>query len=87
MVLARCLIAIISGFLIANLSIALLAFSLPMAFARATFLGFLLSFVIWLVFVIYVFSAKSLLRIFIWSSLIMIMQFILITVFKSWSLS
>lgn len=83
----RCAIAIISGFLMANLCIPLLAYSLPVlraeiSFASATALGFLVSFIVWLLFILYAFADKSLLRVFGLSSMIIVLQSLVIAAFK-----
>lgn len=85
----RCCMAILIGFLIANLCIPLLGYVLPVLFAEISFAvataqGFLLSFVVWLVYIIYVFSAKSLVRIFWLSMLIVLLQGSCIVAAKFW---
>jgi hypothetical protein len=88
-VLSRCLIAIVTGFIIANLCIPIMAYGLPRlatgsSFASATAAGFLLSFVVWLLFIIYVFSAQSLKHVFGYSTLIVLVQALLILGLKLW---
>lgn len=60
MVFARCLLAIIAGFTIATLTVPTVAYLLPESLAMATYTGMLLSFIVWLCYILYVFSAKHL---------------------------
>ena len=89
MVAMRCCMAILIGFLIANLCIPLLGYVVPLLFSETTFAiataqGFLLSFVVWLVYIIYVFSAKSLAAVFWLSLLIVLLQGSCIAAAKFW---
>ncbi|MCH4248675.1 MAG: hypothetical protein LKF82_12750 [Acinetobacter populi] len=83
-VFARCLLAIFAGFAIANLTVPLVAFFSFGQLAMATYSGLLLSFVIWLLYILYVFSARSLSRIVCFTLLVLIVQISLVALFKYW---
>ncbi|AOA58469.1 hypothetical protein [Acinetobacter larvae] len=58
-VLTRILLASIAGFIIANLSIPAIALFFPTQLAIATYSATLLSFIIWLVFIMSMFTIKK----------------------------
>ena len=58
-VLIRVLLAAFGGFCVANLSVAVVGLLFPDNLAVATYAGFLLSFIIWLVFILTIFSIKK----------------------------
>ena len=58
-VLIRILLAAFGGFAVANLSVAAIALLFPDELAIATYAGFLLSFVVWLVLILAIFSIKK----------------------------
>lgn len=58
MVFGRCFLAIVGGFLIASFSVPLIALSSEQK-ALATYTGLIISFIMWLLIIIYVFSVKS----------------------------
>ncbi|TCM67035.1 hypothetical protein EC844_11076 [Acinetobacter calcoaceticus] len=60
LILSRIILAIVAGFLIASFSVALIAKLYPATRAVATYTGLLLSFLIWLIYIIYIFSTKRL---------------------------
>lgn len=59
MVFSRCILAIVIGFLIANLSVPIIAFIFHGQKVLATYSGLMLSFIVWLLVIIYVFSVKT----------------------------
>lgn len=58
-VLIRVLLAAFGGFCVANLSVAVVGLLFPDNLAVATYAGFLLSFIVWLVFILAIFSIKK----------------------------
>lgn len=58
MVLIRIILAIFGGFLIASLTVACIGLMFPDQRALATYTGLLLSFVVWLSFIISIFTVK-----------------------------
>lgn len=82
MVLARCLLAVFAGFAIANLTVPVIGLAFSRSLALATFTGLLLSFVVWLVYIIYVFSARDLARIVYITTAILLVQIVIVTLLK-----
>ncbi len=68
MVLIRILLATFGGFGVANLTVAMVGLLFPNQLAVATYTGFLISFIVWLVLILTVFSMKSILKAF-WLSI------------------
>jgi len=58
-VFIRVLLASLAGFVVANLTVATVALLFPKQLALATYTGFLLSFIIWLIFIVAIFSIKK----------------------------
>lgn len=83
-VLARCLLAIFAGFAIANLTIPMIALLFSGQLALATYTGLLVSFVVWLLYIVYVFSAKHLLRIASITLLVLSIQILIVALLKTW---
>ncbi|OTG78438.1 hypothetical protein B9T33_14020 [Acinetobacter sp. ANC 5054] len=67
-VFVRIFLAVFAGFLIANLTVATVGLLFPNQLAIATYTGFLLSFIVWLVFILAMFSMKTILNT-VWLSL------------------
>lgn len=61
-VFIRILLAVFGGFGVANLTVAMIGLFFPSQQAIATYTGFLLSFIVWLVLILAVFSMKSTLK-------------------------
>lgn len=61
-VFIRILLASLGGFAAANLTVAMVGLLFPNQLAIATYTGFLISFIVWLVFILAVFSIKSTLK-------------------------
>lgn len=59
-VFCRCCLAIVGGYLIANLSIPVITLLTPQRLALATYSALLLSFVLWLIAIMAIFSMKTL---------------------------
>jgi len=72
MVFARIVLAVVAGFVIATLSVAVIAFMYPDSRAVATYTGLIFSFVVWLIYIIYIFSVKSLSKALLSSGLILL---------------
>lgn len=71
MVFGRCFLAAVGGFLIASISVSLIALS-SVQKALATYTGLIISFIMWLLIIIYVFSVKSSIKAW-WAILIILM--------------
>lgn len=67
-VFIRILLASFGGFGIANLTVAMVGLFFPNQLAIATYTGFLISFIVWLVFILIIFSMQSTLKT-IWLSI------------------
>lgn len=72
MVLSRIVLAVVIGFAIASLSVAVIALIYPDRRAVATYTGMIASFVVWLIYIIYVFSVKSLAKAWISSGILLL---------------
>lgn len=72
MVLSRIVLAVVIGFAIASLSVAVIASIYPDSRAVATYTGMIASFVVWLIYIIYVFSVKSLRKAWISSGILLL---------------
>ncbi|WP_139852294.1 DUF3649 domain-containing protein [Acinetobacter pullicarnis] len=73
MVLSRIVLAVVIGFAIASLSVAVIALIYPDRRAVATYTGMIASFVVWLIYIIYVFSVKSLAKAWISSGILLLL--------------
>lgn len=58
-VFARVFIAVVGGFLLASLTVPLLAYLFPACLAMATYTGMILSFLVWLLAILWAFSTKT----------------------------
>lgn len=84
MVFGRCFLAIFGGYLIASLSIPLITLLTPDNLALATYSALMLSFTVWLVVIIAVFSIKTLKQVSILTVTTIFVMLALITILKWW---
>lgn len=84
-VFVRCSLAIVAGFLIASLVVPIVAYSLPQPIGIATFTGMLLSFIVWLCYIIFVFSCKGMSKLLINTLVIFLIMLPLAFGLKYWS--
>lgn len=84
MVFSRCFLAVVIGFFIANLSVPLVALWFDDLKALATYSGLLLSFTLWLLVIIYVFSVKSAIKAWLVITGILIAISIIYVLLKIW---
>lgn len=84
-VFLRCILAIFAGLFIATLIVPIMAFSLPQSLGIATLTGLLLSFTVWLCYIIYAFSCKSIRKLSLMTLIIFLIMASLAFGLKSWS--
>lgn len=87
MVFSRTLLAVVGGFIIANLSVPLIALSSGGNLALATYSAVLFSFTVWLLVVLWVFNADSAKKAWGWTVGIAVVMQILVIILKWWRLS
>lgn len=85
MVFSRILAAAMGGFLIANLSVPLVTALFPGRGILATYSGMLFSYVVWLIVILWVFSASSATRAWIGAAGTALALSVLALLSKSWS--
>ena len=78
MVFCRALVAVVGGFVIAGLSVPLLALLLPGSAAMATYIAMMLSFVVWLLVIVWAFSPFTLKRIVLGAAAIIVAMSVLV---------
>lgn len=86
-VFCRCCLAIIGGYLFANLSVALITLMTPEKLALATYSAMMLSFTIWLVAIMVMFSINSLKKAGVVAAASLLLMFIAVELLKNWRLS
>lgn len=83
MVFGRCFLAAVGGFSIASFSVPLIALSSEQK-ALATYTGLIISFIMWLLIIIYVFSVKSAIKAWWFTLMILIVMVAVNWGLKQW---
>ena len=86
-VFCRCCLAILGGYLFASLSVALITLLTPEELALATYSAMMLSFTVWLVAIMVVFSINSLKKASIVSSTSLLLMLVAVELLQYWRLS
>lgn len=87
MVFSRCVAAIAGGYLLASLSVSVISFIFFHQQHLATYSGMMLSYVIWLLVILWVFSTSSAKRAWIGVGSALIVAALLSAALKAWRLS
>ncbi len=86
MVFIRCCLSIFGGYIIASLSVPLIALLFPEHLALATYSALMLSFTIWLAVIVIVFSIKELKSAVAYILISILFMFAFVTILKWWRL-